>query len=528
MPIKYDKFVKRPRDEHGYTKEEVQELQKCSESVTHFIQYVKIINPDLGEIIFTPRDYQLDLLEKFQAHRFNIGLCSRQSGKTTVVGAYVLWYAIFNGDKNIGIVSNKEKSAKMILDRIRKSYELLPYWLKPGVTEYSKTFITFDNGSKINISATSEDAFRGETMNLLVCDEFAFVPGGQAEAFWAANYPTISASKEAKIIIISTPNGLFNIFHRIWTDATIGKNTFCTTKVSWQRVPLSDGSFRDAKWEKEQRQNLGDRKFAQEFAVNFIGSTNTLIEPETLKVILQGDIAPMLLDDKETLGGRLRIWEKPKEGAEYVIGSDPAKGTGENFSAAQVLRIDQVTPVKMEQVAVFHHNLTDVYSFADILTRLAKYYNQAYLMVENNGEGSAVVNRIWWDHEYEGLVNSGSKKKNLGIRSTGGTQKGTKPKAALLMKKLIEDGSLKIVDRRTLKELGSFIEENGKFFGKDTHDDLVSALFWGVYFLEMKILEDGYKFKDDSMDAEGWGILGDVDDMYDDWSWFDSSSGMMD
>ena len=55
-----------------------------------------------------------------------------------------------------------------------------------------------------------------------------------AEDFWAANYPTISASQEAKIIIISTPNGLFNIFHRIWSQAKAGLNTFVTTKVSYE------------------------------------------------------------------------------------------------------------------------------------------------------------------------------------------------------------------------------------------------------------------------------------------------------
>ncbi len=519
MPIKYDEYVKRPRDEIEYTTEEISELYECSKSINHFIPYVKIINPDLGEIFFEPRHYQWDLLEKFQRDRFNVGLCSRQSGKTTVVGAYVLWYAIFHENKNIGIVSNKEKSAKMILDRIRKSYECLPYWLKPGVTEYSKTFITFDNGSKILISATSADAFRGETMNLLVCDEFAFVPGGQAEEFWSANYPTISASQSAKIIIISTPNGLFNIFHRIWTDATLGKNSFTHTKVSWEKVP-----GRDDEWAEVQRKNLGLRQFAQEFAVEFIGSTNTLIEPKTLAVILKLD-KPHEIEDLE---GRLRIWQKPQEGCNYIIGVDPAKGTGENYSAAQVLRVDSTTPVKLQQVAVFHHNLTDVYSFADIITRLAKYYNRAYLMVENNGEGSAVVARIWWEHEYEGLVNSGSKAANLGIRSTGGAKSGTKPKAALLMKKLIEDGSLNLVDRKTLKELGSFIEENGRFFGKDTPDDLVCALFWACFFLEMNILEEEWSFEQDSMDDEAWGILGDVDEMFEDWSWLDNSSGMTD
>ena len=211
MPVKYDsQFVKRPKEEWEYTPDQISELYECSQDVNYFIKYVKIVNPDKGEIFFDPYEYQLELLRKFQDHRFNVALCSRQSGKTTIVSAYILWYAMFHDNKNIGIVSNKESSAKMILHRIKKTYEALPPWLKPGVTEYSKTFISFDNGTRLVISATSADAFRGESMNLLVCDEFAFVPGSQAEDFWAANYPTISASKEAKVIIISTPNGLFN------------------------------------------------------------------------------------------------------------------------------------------------------------------------------------------------------------------------------------------------------------------------------------------------------------------------------
>jgi hypothetical protein len=520
MPIKYDEYVKKPREEYEYKPEEIEELVRCSQSCRAFIKYVKIINPDHGEIPFNPYDYQLKLIDILQRRRYVIGLWSRQSGKTTIVGSYCLWYAMFHENKVVGIVSNKESSAKMILARIKKMYEALPMWLKPGVTEYSKTFIAFDNGTKIIISATSEDAFRGESINILVCDEFAFVPGGQAEAFWAANYPTISASKKAKIVIISTPNGLFNIFHRIYQDATLKKNSFVPTKVAWESVP-----GRDEDWATEQRANLGPRQFAQEFAVEFIGSTNTLIEPNVLEVILKANENHILTD----LGNRLRIWEKPVQGAKYILGVDPAKGTGENFSAVQVIRLDSVVPVKMQQVAVFHDNMTDVYSFADIIDRLSKWYNSAYILIENNGEGSAVVGRIWWEHENESLVNSGSKEKKLGIRSTGGAKTGTKPKAALLMKKLIEDGSLKIVCEKTLRELGSFIEENGRFFGKDTHDDLVCALFWGCYLLEMKVLDESYKFKDSMSDSEdGWGILSDLEEMVEDWSWLDGSNSFSD
>ena len=35
MPVKNDNFVKRPREEHSYTPEEILEFQKCSEDGTH-------------------------------------------------------------------------------------------------------------------------------------------------------------------------------------------------------------------------------------------------------------------------------------------------------------------------------------------------------------------------------------------------------------------------------------------------------------------------------------------------------------
>jgi len=345
------------------------------------------------------------------------------------------------------------------------------------------------------------------------CDEFAFVPGFQAEEFWAANYPTISASKQAKIIIISTPNGLFNIYHRIWSQAVNKLNTFHPTEVSWQEVP-----GRDQEWADEQLANLGEQKFNQEFAVKFIGSTSTLLNGETIKFLLKAWKNPV----KRDLQDKLKIWKDPEEGCSYILGVDPAKGTGENWSVIQVLKIEKINPVKMEQVAVFRDNLTDVYTFAEICNRLSLYYNHAHIMCENNGEGSAVVQRIWWDHENENLVNSGSKEANLGIRST----RTTKPKAVLFMKKLIEDGCIKIFDKDTIEELGSYIEDNGKFFGKDKPDDLVSALFWGIYILEMDVLDESYGFivKEESNDA--WGILTDVNDgeMEEDWDWLNNSN----
>lgn len=506
MGIRYDDArIKRPYSEHEYTNEEVLELEKCSNDINEFTKHIKIVNPDKGEITFEPYDYQKKLLNVLHNERFTISLQSRQSGKTTVVGIYALWYALFNDNKIICIVSNKEKSAKMILRRIKKMYEALPIWIKPGVEGYDKTTVFFDNGSQLVISATSPDAFRGESANLLIMDEFAFVPKNQAEEFWASNYPTIAASENSKIVIISTPNGMFNLFHRIYHNAEKGRNSFYSMKVSWQEVP-----GRDKKWAETQIGNIGKQKFAQEFAVEFLGSTHTVIDPDILEEIIVEWEEPK----HSELNNTFHIYEKPIEGCNYVLGVDTAKGTGEHYSAIQVLKIISLKPIKMEQVAILFDNTIDVYTFSDAINRMSYYYNNAYIMVENNSEGAAVVNRLWWEHENENLVNTGSKAVNLGVRAT----KATKPKAVLLMKKLIEDRSLKIIDRETLEELTTFVEEGNKFFGKDKADDAISALYWACYILEMNVLDESFEFEEKQGD-DGWGILTDINNQADDWSW---------
>ena len=324
MAIRYDDYVKRPNEEFEYTPEHISELMKCKEDILHFAtHYIKIVTLDYGEILFDPYEYQLETIDLLNKNRFFVGLWARQSGKTTIVAVFALWYAIFHANKNVGIVSNKESSAKRILDTIKRMYEGLPVWLKPGVTEYQKTSVHFDNGTNMIISATTSDAFRGWPMNMVICDEFAFVPSNQAEEFWAANYPTISSSKKSKLIIISTPNGMFNIFHRLWTQAQVGDNFFKPYKVIWDRVP-----GRDKEWAKQEIANMGTQAFNQEYACKFLGSTNTVIHPECLRTLMSMHSEPVYYD----LQDRLRLWEKPKEGAKYVMGVDPAKGTGENNS----------------------------------------------------------------------------------------------------------------------------------------------------------------------------------------------------
>ena len=508
--VKYDSYVKAPNLEWEYTPEQIRELNKCKKDPLYFIShYIKIVSQDSGVITFDPYPYQIDLINQFMGNRFNVCLLSRQSGKSTIVAAFALWFACFNSHKNIGVVSNKAEAAKNFLSRLKYMYELLPVWLKPGVPGWAQTTIEFDNHTKLYTAATSKDSFRGEPMGMLICDEFAFVePSWKADEFWASNYPTVSASQNSKIIIISTPNGMYNKFHEIYTNAEEGRNTFKHARYDYKVVP-----GRDAVWAAEQMQNLGKIKFNQEFGCEFLGSSATVIDSDTLEYLFKRRLDPITLDQQ----GKFRIWEKPVDGGTYVLGVDSAKGTGENFSVIQVLRIHGVAPVRMQQVAVWEDNYTDVYTFASAVNKMSYYYNNAYMMVENNGEGAPVVNRLWWEYENDNLINTGSKNKDLGIRATHKT----KNLAVLLMKKLIEDKNIELCDPRTIEQLADFQDlGHDKYGGVNMGDDCVSALYWCIFVLEQDVFDESYEFSPEAnTDEEAWGVLSDINEYQEDWSW---------
>ena len=506
MPVSYDDFVKAPNQEMEYSPDMIKELKKCDGDRLYFIkEHIKIVTGDYGVVKFADYMYpfQENLIKDFIDYRFTVNLCGRQQGKTTIVGAYALSYTCFESHKTIGIVSNKEASAKSFLARIKYMYEQIPSYLKPGVTRWAEKSVEFDNHCQIMIAATSKDSFRGEPINLLICDELGFVdPPWKAEEFWKSNYPTISASKSSKIIIISTPNGMYNLFHRLYTGAEKGTNTFKWNKYDWRSVPT-----RDETWAEQEKKNLGKLQFSQEYGCEFLGSSATVIDSDTLKNMQDTWTEPLLYD----LQDKLRIYEKPIEGASYVIGNDVAKGTGRHYSTSQVLKIISTSPLKLEQVATYQNNFIDVYNFSSIINKLSYFYNNAYLMVENNADGAAVVTQLHWEYENENLVNSGGKMKDLGIRAT----KQTKPKAVLFTKRLIEKGDLIIKDQKTIMELNDFIDKgNNKYGANNYDDDLVAALYWACYLFQMEIVDNVDFMKRNESEEDGWGILSDVNDNY--------------
>ena len=80
-----------------FTKKQVAEYMKCAQDPVYFIrQYIRIVSLDEGVIPFDMYDFQEGMVEKFHEHRFNICKLPRQSGKSTIVTAYLLWLSLIH------------------------------------------------------------------------------------------------------------------------------------------------------------------------------------------------------------------------------------------------------------------------------------------------------------------------------------------------------------------------------------------------------------------------------------------------
>ena len=365
--------VKRDGVEQEWTQEEIKEYAKCMKNPSYFARtYLKVISLDKGLVPFDLYPYQEEMFKHFNDNRFSVVLACRQSGKSISSVAYLLWYAIFNPEKTIAILANKGSTAREMLARITLMLENMPFFLQPGAKALNKSSIEFSNNSRIIAAATSGSSIRGMSVNLLFLDEFAFVEN-DAE-FYTSTYPVVSSGESTRVIITSTANGVGNVYHKIWEGAVQSTNEYKPFRVDWWDVP-----GRDEAWRQTTINNTSELQFQQEFGNTFHGTGNTLIAPEIL----------LKLQAKEPIGrvDNLRIYKEPEEAHEYMIFVDVAKGRGQDYSVFNIIDMS-VRP--FEQVAVYQDNTISPLLLPDVIYKYANRYNHAYIVVENNDQGSVV------------------------------------------------------------------------------------------------------------------------------------------
>jgi len=469
--------LKPQRQPVAFSKEQVSEYVKCSKDPVYFMEnYMKIVQLDRGLIAFDMWDFQRELVDLIHNNRFVIAKFPRQTGKSTTVIGYILWYVLFQSNMSVAVLANKLSTARELLSRLQLAYEYLPRWLQQGIKAWNKSNIELENGSKIIAAATSGPAIRGGSYNLIFLDEFAHVPKEIAEEFFSSVYPTISSGKTTKVLIVSTPKGM-NMYYKLWVEAKEGRNSYKPIEVAWNAVP-----GRDEAWRKQEIANLGGKNgglelFRIEYECEFIGSTATLIAASTLRSLAHRD--PIWQNYEG-----LELYAKPEADHIYAMCVDTSRGVGLDYNAFTVV---DITEMPYRIVAKYKNNKIAPMLFPNVIYPVAEKYNTAYVLVEINDIGGQVADLLHHDLEYDNLVMvsvRGRKGQCIdGGFGRGKTQFGVKTTAKVkavgcsVLKSMIEEEKLIIEQLDIMDELCTFIKKGDSYQAETgAHDDLVMTL----------------------------------------------------
>lgn len=518
-----DPELKRANILWEYTPEEILEIQKCAKDVTYFAKYCQVMM-DHGLDYITLRDYQQSVLKEYQANRFNVFLAPRQVGKSIMSGVMLVWYLLFNHDKNAMILANVGATAEELMGKIKEIVRGLPWFLKPGIVVNNVMSIRFDNGCRAIAKTTTKTSAIGFTIHFLYMDEFAHIHPNFIESFFRSTYPTVSSSKVSRIIITSTPNGQ-NKFWEIYQGAMTGENTFNPIRVDWWQVP-----GRDENWKRDEIANLGSEElFNQEYGNQFLSSSTLLLGSKELQRIKSNETEYIWkeVDELDDLGIRYDNFRwHPKfdpnttdlTGKKFVISIDLAGGGGGDFT---ILNIFKVVPLPKKiiediddfedesdffgllQVGVYRDNVVELDDFKKILECIVTRVfspERVKILLELNYKGELLMDKLLnHDQISEEIFVYTKHSETARIKKPGiKYSSNNKLRYCEELRQIIKKNRVIVNDKKwTIAELFSFgMNGRGSYSSQSGHDDVamtlvnLSALFGTSDFTDL--IEDLY------------------------------------
>jgi hypothetical protein len=362
------------------------EYTKCAKDPVYFLKkYAMIQHPIEGKIPFSLYDFQEKTLLDLIINDYNIILKARQLGISTLTAGYSLWMMTFQSDKNILVIATKQDTAKNLVTKVRVMHANLPKWLKQMCVEDNKLSLRYANGSQIKAISSKEEAGRSEALSLLILDEAAFID--KIDGIWASAQQTLATG--GRCLVLSTPNGVGNWFHRTWMDAEDGLNQFNFTRLHWSLHP-----DRDEEWRKKQDLLLGPSIAAQECDCDFITSGRTVVDGLILEEYKNTHVRDPI--ERRGIDSNIWIWEPANYTKDYIVCADVSRGDGTDYSAFHIMEVES-----MEQVAEYKGKVS-TRDFGNMLVNISIEYNNALLVVENNNIGWAAIQQCI-DREYDNL-----------------------------------------------------------------------------------------------------------------------------
>lgn len=439
--------------------------------------YVK--HPERGRILLDLRPAQTQTVRVWISERYSIVLKARQIGFSTLAAAYSFWLVFFGADRFVVMLSRTERESIKLLGKAKYGFKFLPFWMRergPAQVTEHQLKIVFDNESAIESLPSSNDPARGESVYLVIVDEWAFLPN--AEEAWASIEPI--ADIGGRVIGLSTANGSGNFFHHLWVGSQTGTNQFKGIFFPW-----SADSERGQDWYDAKVKNMHPWQLHQEYPSfpeeAFIKSGNPVFDIKILDaiqtlsptvgyyhVLAQGNGEFRVSTD-----GEMRIWGFPDDQGVYVIAADIAEGLSYgDYSSAHIIA------ARTGDVVATWHGRIEPDLFGVLLSELGWWYNNALLGIENNNHGLTTI-KASQKHGYKNLF----RQRKMDLRTPHATDilgwrttAVTKPLSIDELAAALRDDTIHLYDSLTVAELRTFVrKENGAMRGSP-HDDRVISL----------------------------------------------------
>ena len=435
-------------------------------------------------------------------------LKARQQGLSTYTGGYLYYSVSQRQAKKALVVTHHSDSTRALFDMTKRFHEHCPEILKPHTKYSSRRELSFDalDSSYIVATAGGDSVGRGETLTHVHASELAFWPKNTAADIWNGLLQAVPNTKGTAVFVESTANGVTGVYYDLWKGAVEGTNGFVPVFIPWftdpnYREPCSD-TFERTPEEEElaEKYSLDDEQlmfrrrkiaqngidlFKQEYPAEpeeaFLTTGRPVFNPEQLTDCLSEarDVEERLALEGEDFvnnaRGELTTYRKHDPGERYVIGVDVAMGVRNgDWSVAQVL------DSKKRQVATWRGQVHPDY-MADILYALGEYYNEAFIIVENNSHGILTCTRLGKDFAYPNFYTEVQVDKltdretvKLGFTTTAKT----KPLIIDQLRASMREGELELNDKTTIREMLTYIvTESGSMEAEAScFDDCVMSL----------------------------------------------------
>jgi len=216
--------------------------------------------------------------EALQTNNRLLVVKSRQMMASWIGCAYLIYRAATDGPGIHLIVSKEERSAKILIDRVRFLIDQHPdkEWAE-SVRCYSGTVAFPELGSRIISLPAAPYAVRGLSPQTVFWDEMAFTPND--EEIWAAIKPAVDSG--GAFFGVSTPNGPSGVFARLVHSEEPGFTVF--------RIHYKDNPERDSQWETSARIGLSQSRWRCEYELSFEGGEGKVYDQfeETIHLLDQ-------------------------------------------------------------------------------------------------------------------------------------------------------------------------------------------------------------------------------------------------